>query len=137
MTFSSFFFISFSERHRLRKHQQENLSAEVSLPNTLKLSDFLWAAIVFTIIAESIGAVFLFNYFRHHNYGIFDAAWYSIFNSVSAFCTAGFSLWNNGLENFADSKTINIVISCLSLAGAMGFIVVTDLFNFIRRKTKA
>ncbi|MBQ9970590.1 MAG: hypothetical protein IJP25_00395 [Elusimicrobiaceae bacterium] len=136
MTFSSFFFISFSERHRLRKHQQENLSAEVSLPNTLKLSDFLWAAVVFTIIAESIGAVFLFNYFRHHNYGIFDAAWYSVFNSVSAFCTAGFSLWNNSLENFADSKTINIVISCLSLAGAMGFIVVTDLFNFIRRKTK-
>ena len=136
MTFSSFVFLSFSQRHRLRKSQQEALSAEISLPNTLKLSDFLWAAIVFTIIAESIGTVFLFNYFRHHNYGIFDAAWYSIFHSVSAFCTAGFSLWNNGLENFADSKTINIVISALSLAGAVGFIVVTDLFNFIRRKTK-
>ena len=136
MTFSSFVFLSFSQRHRLRKSQQEALSAEVSLPNTLKLSDFLWAAIVFTVIAESIGSVFLFNYFRHHNYGMFDAAWYSIFHSVSAFCTAGFSLWNNGLENFADSKTINIVISALSLAGAMGFIVAADIFSFIRRKTK-
>ena len=136
MTFSSFVFLSFSQRHRLRKSQQEALSAEVSLPNTLKLSDFLWSAIVFTIIAESIGAVFLFNYFRHHNYGIFDAAWYSVFHSVSAFCTAGFALWSNGLENFADSKTINFVISALSLAGAMGFIVATDFFNFVRRKTK-
>lgn len=136
MTFSSFVYLSFSERHRLRKYQQENLNAEVSLPKTLKLSDFLWAAMVFTAVAELIGAVFLFNYFRHHDYGIFDAAWYGIFHSVSAFCTAGFSLWPNSLENFADSKTMNIVISCLALSGAMGFIVVTDLFNFIRRKSK-
>lgn len=136
MTFSSFVYLSFSERHRLRKYQQENVSAEVSLPKTLKLSDFLWAAMVFTAVAEMIGAVFLFNYFRHNNYGIFDAAWYSVFHSVSAFCTAGFSLWNNSLENFADSKTMNLVISCLALSGAMGFIVVTDVFNFIRRKSK-
>lgn len=136
MTFSSFVYLSFSERHRLRKSQQEKLTAEVSLPKTLKLSDFLWTAMGFTVIAELIGAVFLFNYFRHHDYGIFDAAWYGVFHSVSAFCTAGFSLWNNSLENFADSKTMNIVISCLTLSGAMGFIVVTDVFNFIRRKTK-
>ena len=136
MTFSSFVFLSFSQKHRLRKHQEEVLSAEVKLPNTLKLSDFLWSALVFTAIAESIGAAILFNYFRHHDYSILNAAWYSIFHSVSAFCTAGYSLWNNSLANFADSKTINLVISGLSLAGALGFIVVTDLSNFIRRKTQ-
>lgn len=136
MTFSSFVYLSFSERHRLRKSQTETLTAEVSLPKTLKLSDFLWTAMGFTVIAELIGTVFLFNYFRHHDYGIFEAAWYGIFHSVSAFCTAGFSLWSNSLENFADSKTMNIVISCLTLSGAMGFIVVTDLFNYFRRKTQ-
>lgn len=135
MTFSSFVYLSFSERHRLRHHQQESLSAEVSLPKTLDITSFLRSAFVFTIIAESLGAVFLFNYFRHHDYTLLNAAWYSIFHSVSAFCTAGYTLWNNGLENFVDSKTINIVISCLMLLGSMGFIVVTDVFNFIRRKT--
>ena len=135
MTFSSFVYLSFSERHRLRHHQQESLSAEVSLPKTLNITSFLRSAFVFTIIAESLGAVFLFNYFRHHDYTLLNAAWYSIFHSVSAFCTAGYTLWNNGLENFVDSKTINIVISCLMLLGSMGFIVVTDVFNFIRRKT--
>ena len=135
MTFSSFVYLSFSERHRLRHHQQESLSAEVSLPKTLNITSFLRSAFVFTVIAESLGAVFLFNYFRHHDYTILNAAWYSIFHSVSAFCTAGYTLWNNGLENFVDSKTINIVISCLMLLGSMGFIVVTDVFNFIRRKT--
>ena len=130
MTFSSFVFLSLSQKHRLRKSQEHALTAEV------KLSDFLWAAIVFTTIAESIGIVFLFNYFRHHDYTILSAAWYSIFHSVSAFCTAGYTLWNNGLVDFTDSKTINIVMSLLALSGSMGFIVVADVFNFVRRKTK-
>lgn len=136
MTFSSFVFLSLSQKHRLRKSQENALNAEVKLPDSLKLSDFLWSALVFTTIAESIGAAFLFNYFRHHDYTILNAMWYSIFHSVSAFCTAGYSLWNNSLMNFADSKTINIAISVLTLAGSMGFIVAADLFNFIRRKTK-
>jgi len=136
MTFSSFIFLSISQKHRLRHHQQENLEAEVSLPKTLTLTDFLWAAMLFTFVAESIGAMVLFNYFRQHDFSIFNAAWYSIFHSVSAFCTAGFSLWNNSLEPFADDTTMNFVIAALALAGSMGFIVVTDVFNFIRRKTQ-
>lgn len=137
MTFSSFVFLSLSQKHRLRKSQTEALTAEVKLPNTLKLSDFLWSALLFTAVAESIGTAFLFNYFRHHDYSILNAAWYSIFHSVSAFCTAGYTLWNNSLMNFADSKTMNIAISLLSLAGAVGFIVVADVSNFIRRKTQS
>jgi len=135
MTFTSFLFLSLAKKHRLRKSQTEALSAEVKLPNTLQLSDFLWAAIVFTAIIESIGAIFFFNYFRHHDFGILQALWYSIFHSISSFCTAGYSLWNDSLIGFADSKTVNILVSCLSLAGAMGFIVAADIFNFIRRKT--
>ena len=136
MTFSSFVFLAIDKKHRLRKSQEEALSADVKLPETLKLSDFLWSALVFTAIAESIGMVFLFNYFRHHDFTILNAAWYSIFHSVSAFCTAGYTLWNNNLIDFTDSKTVNTVISCLSLAGSLGFIVAADLFNFIRCKTK-
>ncbi len=135
MTFTSFLFLSLAKKHRLGKSQTEALTAEVKLPNTLKLSDFLWAALVFTLIAETIGAFFFFNYFRHHDFGIIQALWYSIFHSVSSFCTAGFSLWNDSLIGFADSKTMNTVVTCLSLAGAMGFIVAADIFNFIRRKT--
>lgn len=135
MTFASFVYRSLAQKNKLRKIQ-DKITTEVSLPNTLQISDFLWAALIFTILAEAIGTGFLFNYFRHHDYSVGSALWYSIFHSVSAFCTAGFSLWNNSLENFTDSKTMNLVIACLSLAGAIGFIVVSDVFNFIRRKTK-
>lgn len=134
MTFSSFLYLSVSQH--LKHRHREILSAEFSLPQTLHLKDFLRATIIFTAIVESIGAVLLFNYFRHHHYGVFDAVWFGVFHSVSAFCTAGFSLWTDGMVQFADSKTMNTVISALALSGAMGFIVVTDIFNWIRRKAK-
>lgn len=134
MTMSSFLYLSFSRR--LRHRHTEVLNTEFSLPRTVRLQDFLRAAVIFTFVVELIGAAFLYNYFHRHGYGAFDAVWYGVFHSVSAFCTAGFSLFPDSLMSFADSKTVNIVISLLSLSGAMGFIIVTDLFNRIFRRTK-
>ena len=134
MTMSSFLYLSFSRR--LRPRHKEVLNTEFALPRTVRLQDFLRTAIIFTFIAELIGAAFLYNYFHRHGYGAAEAVWYGIFHSVSAFCTAGITLFPDNLLSFADSKTINIVISVLSLAGAMGFIVVTDMFNWLVRRTK-
>jgi len=134
MTMSSFIYLSFSRR--LRHRHTEVLNTEFALPRTVRLNDFLHAVIIFTFVAELIGAGFLANYFYRHNYSFFDSIWYGIFHSVSAFCTAGFTLFPDGLSSFHDSKTIHIVISLLSLAGGMGFIVVTDIFNRIFRRTQ-
>ena len=134
MTMSSFIYLSFS--HRLRHRHTEVLNTEFALPRTVRLNDFLYAVIIFTFIAEAIGAGFLTNYFYRHGHSFLEALWYGIFHSISAFCTAGFSLFSDGLASFQDSKTITIVISLLSLAGGMGFIVVTDIFNRIFRRTK-
>ena len=134
MTMSSFLYLSFSRR--LRPRHKEVLNTEFALPRTVRLQDFLRTAIIFTFIAELIGAAFLYNYFHRHGYSAAEAVWYGIFHSVSAFCTAGITLFPDNLVSFADSKTINIVISVLSLAGAMGFIVVTDMFNWLVRRTK-
>lgn len=134
MTMSSFLYLSFSRR--LRPRHLEVLHTEFALPRTVRLQDFLRTAIIFTFIAEIIGAAFLTNYFYRHNYGLLQALWYGVFHSVSAFCTAGITLFPDNLTAFADSKTINIVISLLSLAGAMGFIVVTDVFNWLLRRSK-
>ena len=134
MTMSSFIYLSFS--HRLRHRHTEVLNTEFALPRTVRLNDFLQAVILFTFVAELIGAGFLANYFYRHGYAMLDAIWYGVFHSVSAFCTAGLTLFSDGFASFQDSKTINIVISLLSLAGGMGFIVVTDLFNRVFRRTQ-
>ena len=49
--------------------------------------------------------------------------WMGLFHSVSAFCTAGFSLFDNSFVDYADHVGLNLVITVLSLAGALGFIV--------------
>ncbi len=134
MTMSSFIYLSFS--HRLRHRHTEVLNTEFALPRTVRLNDFLYSVIVFTAFAELIGGAFLYNYFAHNGYGTLEAIWYAAFHSVSAFCTAGFSLFPDSFMSFEHSKTINIVIASLSLAGAMGFIVVTDLFNRIIGRVK-
>lgn len=134
MTLSSFIYLSFSRR--LRHRHTEVLNTEFALPRTVRLHDFLRAVVIFTFFAELIGAAFLYNYFYRHGYGVLDSLWYGVYHSISAFCTAGFSLFPDSMASFADSKTVNIVISLLSLAGAMGFIVVTDLFNRVFRRTQ-
>ena len=67
-----------------------------------------------------------------HNFAI----WSSIFHSVSAFCTAGFGLYNNSFEQFAGNTAINTIISVLAICGSLGFIVVTDFWNRLSGKTK-
>ena len=56
-----------------------------------------------------------------------EALWQAVFHSVSAFCTAGFSLFDSGFEPFRADFWVNAIVCCLSYAGAIGFIVWTDL----------
>jgi trk system potassium uptake protein TrkH len=135
MTFTSF--IMLSMKSGLTHWHLRILNSEFSMPKGFQISDFLRSVIVFTIVIEALGAVSLFLVFHaagvEHNFAI----WSSIYHSVSAFCTAGFGLYNNSFENFATNTSLNAVISVLSICGSLGFIVVTDFWNRITGKVKA
>jgi trk system potassium uptake protein len=135
MTFTSFVLIS--KKSQLTHWHQRVLNAEFSMPKGFQIKDFLKSVIIFTIVIETMGALFFYIAFVNagveHNFAI----WSSIFHSVSAFCTAGFGLYNNSFEQFADNTFINTIISVLAICGSLGFIVVTDFWNRISGKTKA
>jgi trk system potassium uptake protein len=135
MTFTSFIMLSF--KSNLTHWHQRVLNSEFSMPKGFRIQDFLKAVIVFTVLIEAFGAVALFIAFRdagvEHNFAI----WSSIFHSISSFCTAGFSLYNNSFESFVDNVPVNAIISVLSIFGSLGFIVVTDFWNRLAGKTKA
>lgn len=57
-----------------------------------------------------------------------QAAWHGVFHAVSAFCNAGFSLWNRSLLDFRTDPVVNLTISALVIAGGLGFTVVAALF---------
>jgi len=63
-----------------------------------------------------------------------EAIWSSIFHSISTFCTAGFSLFNNSFMDYADDHFINFIIAMLAICGSLGFIVITDFGLLIKDK---
>lgn len=135
MTFTSF--VLLSKKSPLTHWHQRVLGAEFTMPKGFEIKDFLKSVIIFTIIIESIGALCLYIAFIKADVEPNFAIWSSIYHSVSAFCTAGFGLYNDSFEQFADNTLINVILSVLAICGSLGFIVVTDIWNRVSGKTKA
>lgn len=111
------------------------LGTEFTMPKTIKISDFLKSVVMFTLVMEVLGAIAFFIAFYQDGLGIPKALWFSIFHSISAYCTAGFSLFNDSFIGFRDNLLINTTISVLAIAGSLGFIVITDFWYRITKKS--
>jgi len=59
-------------------------------------------------------------------FGPGQAIFYGIFHSISAFCTAGFALFDNGFMVYRDDVAFIIIINILSISGAIGFFVLGE-----------
>ena len=139
MTLGSF--VVLTGTRRLSRFREGMLRSAFVLPEGFKPAAFVRNVVLFTFLVEAIGAVLL--YFAFSAAGVEargDAGqigadfggtgflvWQAIFHSVSAFCTAGFSLFPDSLESYRMDVWINLIISGLALLGALGFIVMTDL----------
>lgn len=130
MTFSSFILLS---RKQELPDRRKNVSKTVfSIPKDFIIERFLTKVILFTAVIEILGAVGLYFVFRSE--GVRAPLWQAIFTSISAFCTAGFALFNGNLEAYSGNFWLNLIVSVLSISGAIGFIVFVDVFNTLRRK---
>ncbi len=131
-------FISFVLSLRNRKMSiSESILLSKSLNNNeeSKLKQRLKEVIKYTILIELIGSIFLsFSFIP--KYGFKEGIWYSIFHSITAFCNAGFDIF--GTSSFIIFKNdiyINIVVICLMLLGGIGFFVIEDIINCLKRKS--
>ena len=113
------------------------IGTEFTLPKTIKIKDFIKSVIVFTAVMETLGAIGFFIAFKQEGMETIKAIWFSTFHSVSAFCTAGFGLFYSSFEDYSNNDFINSIISVLAIAGSLGFIVTTDLWYRVRRKSQS
>lgn len=125
MTFGSF--VVLSRTGVLPERRCEVARTVFSIPADLRIEHLVRSVIVFTVIIEVLGTAALYFAFKHA--GVTAPFWISIFHSISAFCTAGFSLYDNSLEAHRADFWINMVLSILSYLGAIGFIVCLDLWR--------
>ncbi|WP_316014792.1 TrkH family potassium uptake protein [Roseobacter sp. HKCCA0434] len=95
-----------------------------NLPDSIRPRQFIVSVVAFTLVVEVAGALALWALFAAD--GTPDALWMGIFHSVSAFCTAGFSLFPASFEGYEGHFALKLVLSVLSILGAMGFLIVVD-----------
>ncbi|BAM04915.1 potassium transporter TrkG [Phycisphaera mikurensis] len=140
MTFGSF--IVLAARTGMSKWREGMARSAFTLPEGFQAGAFVRNVVIFTLLVEAVGAALLFWAFSAagvgeraiaggigaSGVGVAHVAWQSIFHSVSAFCTAGFSLFPDSLEAYPTNPWINGIISALALFGAIGFIVMSDVF---------
>lgn len=128
-------FIILKQSNRLPNISARLLRLEFNLPERYPLISFVYSVFIFTILIELIGAILLYIGFR--DMGIEDPAWNAIFHSISAFCTAGFSLFGDSMTSFSEHALITNTILTLSLLGSIGFIVLLDFWLRLIGKRKS
>ncbi|CAN5132033.1 TrkH family potassium uptake protein [soil metagenome] len=92
---------------------------------------------VITFVIEAVGVVFLAADFLARGFELLDAIGYAIFHSVSAFCNAGFDIFEQEVAYYASDVVLNLVFVALIIAGGLGFPVLVNLYYYsrIRRLT--
>jgi trk system potassium uptake protein TrkH len=127
MTMSTFFLLLFGRRISLR----DSITVRTSLggKDVRRTTDLIKHALFLTLGAELIGAAILFWRFRcgPDQFAAGKAACHAIFHSISAFCNAGFSLYNTSL--IGKEWLIVVTMALLVICGGWGFLVVYNIGN--------
>ena len=129
MTFATFIFLLIGKRITLKDRIaiQESLGAD-QMKGVVRLVRNI---AIMTGIIEGAGALLLIPFFCVKNGAI--GVWQAVFNSVSAFCNAGFDVMGRvgnefgSLSDYNGSFGILGIISILSILGAFGFPVLNDM----------
>jgi trk system potassium uptake protein TrkH len=80
----------------------------------------------FTLTVELVAALALFLLWLPR-FSAPRALWHAVFQSVSAFCNAGFSTFSDSLVQFDDSPATLLIMSALIIAGGFGFLTIGEL----------
>lgn len=111
------------------------LQESLTSPPYEEIIRFSKMVIVVTFAFEFFGAIVLTLYWMGE-FSIKHAIYLGIFHSVSAFCTAGFSLFPDNLCAYRDSVVVNATIGILCIGGSIGFMVIYDIYYAIFGKPK-
>ncbi|MEN3045257.1 MAG: potassium transporter TrkG [Candidatus Hydrothermales bacterium] len=96
----------------------------------IPVRDLVLKILVYTLIIEFTGFLILL-FLSKGERKFFD----SLFHSISAFCNAGFSTYSENISRYKDSPLYLLTISILLILGGLGFFVLDDIYNFIRKRT--
>ncbi|MCD6418660.1 potassium transporter Trk [bacterium] len=100
-----------------------------------KVKSLIMTIVGFTLTIELLGAVIIYIATEEYPRSILTEGhiYFSIFHSISAFCNAGFSLWDENLLRFASNPLGSLTIMILIILGGIGFVVLANFWNFFKK----
>ena len=133
MTFSTFFMFLFVGK--LSISGRDILIDTFSQNPMVELGKLLKIVFLFTLFLECSGWLLLSLRFSQ-DYPLGEAVYYGLFQSISAFCNAGFNILENGYYTYATDLYFNIINILLIIAGGLGFIVILDISTQLKHLRK-
>ncbi len=127
MTFAVLLFVFM--RRKVDLTNQLLTQQSLNLDSFAQTKTVVFLVIRLSLIIQFIGFCLLMIDF-YPRFGLWKGLGYSIFHSVSAFCNAGFDLFDNSLVGFQKNPYVLFVISILIIAGSLGFLVWRDILLY-------
>lgn len=125
-------YVTLSWRGRESVRHRATLAETLGAGGAENIRVLLREILAITFLFEGVGFLILFVRF------LFDmpwgaALWSALFHSVSAFCNAGFSLWDDSLTRYQSDPVVNATIMALIVVGGIGYPVMRDLYRNWKR----
>jgi trk system potassium uptake protein TrkH len=124
---------------RLRVRSAAVMAEAIDAESLASLRRAVVTIVMTTLAVESLGAAGLYLAFSRHAEvahgtesvaplsGAGSVLWAAVFHAVSAFCNAGFSLFQANLVPLAGDAAVNGTVGLLVLLGGLGFPVLAEL----------
>jgi len=127
LTISTFVTLQFGGKQSLRQ--------QAVIASTLGGADYdlRWVirnVLIFTATIEGIGfGVLAVRNLIMNDTTVVESLWEAFFHSISAFCNAGFALYDDNLVGYQSDPVVNITIMSLIILGGTGYPVVLDAWR--------
>ncbi len=94
------------------------------------LGQFVVRILKVAVFLQVLGFLLLaVDFINIHGKPVSEGLWHAAFNSISAYCNAGFSTFANSLEDFKADFIVNGVIIALIVIGGIGFVVIEEIID--------
>jgi trk system potassium uptake protein len=90
-----------------------------------------------TLGLEAAGAFVLWLCYLRHGFELGEALWRGVFQAISAFCNAGFSLQTDSIVMFQSDPIALFVHGALIVLGGLGFVVLAAIWSRTVRRSHA
>jgi len=99
---------------------------------TIQIGRVLVFILASTAVFELLGVWSLWHLWNDTGMATGQRAFWSVFHSISAFCNAGFCLYDNSIEGYGTTWRALAVFPALIIVGGLGFMVTYNLIRIAR-----